>query len=199
MGREKIFEKIKKQASKMIKGSIVLLVLGILATLFCLIAFEGEDLLFILFVSPLTVIGLILLICGIVRKSHPEKSNCFKKNPKLLEMADELFSNVVYEDNFIIASHKVLANKKDITQMVNTNEVVWIYEYTQSYNFVSTTHDLLVRTYDYTMRVSVYSKGQQTIIELIDKICNLCPNARVGYSDENFEYFNQRQQFTGYN
>lgn len=45
-----------------------------------------------IFIGVLALLMLVLAITGIVRRANPMKAHCFKRNPKLLEQADELLA-----------------------------------------------------------------------------------------------------------
>lgn len=42
-----------------------------------------------------------------------------------MEQADELFSDIIYQDEFVIYSYDIIANAKDITQMAAFDEILW--------------------------------------------------------------------------
>lgn len=189
MGKEKVIEKIRKDGSKIITGGIVLTSFGILLSLFFLLIFEGLNGFHVISSFPL-IAGVIMIIVGSKRKKDPMTAKCFKINPQLLQQADELFGNIVFEDKMIIFSEKVIASKKDITQMVYFSDIVWMYEHQTSYNFVPTDHQLVIRTLKYSISINIYGKKKQTRVELLERIYRMCSFARVGYTNEHQEYFN---------
>ncbi len=58
------------------------------------------------------LLGIVFIIMGIRNIVRPEKTGYLKNNPQLLEMADQLYSHIIYEDQYVLISDKVLANKK---------------------------------------------------------------------------------------
>lgn len=193
MGREVVFQKIRKQSKKTVIGGSILVFLGMLSSLFFVLVFEGINPLHIFTIGMLAG-GIAMIAFGAKIYSNPMSSKILKKNPQLLMQADELFSDVLYQDDYIIFSNRVIANKKDVTQMAYLYEILWIYESKSSYNFVTTEHDVVIVTLNHTMKISIYGSGKQATHELLTKIYQLCPNARVGYTQENMAYCNQLKQ-----
>lgn len=124
---------------------------------------------------------LVLAITGIVRRANPMKAHCFKRNPKLLEQADELFSDIIYQDKFIIYSNRIIANAKDITQMAAFDEIVNICESSTSYNFIKTDHKIVLVLPTYQVQISVYAKKRETIDDLKYGIMQRCPKLQPNY------------------
>lgn len=108
MGRTRLIKKLKS------KG-IILLIAGIIISLISTlmsVAFIIDGL------NPILIAFIIMLICGIifiyngVDYLKRENSKFIKKHPEILELADDLDINKVYEDNFIIISNKAISPKK---------------------------------------------------------------------------------------
>lgn len=158
MGREKVLAVIRRYGTRAIIGGSVLTFVGLLPSVLFYWVYNGFDVLHVLFSFPLLA-GLAFLVYGIRVKRDPEKAGCLKRNPNLLMQADELYQNIEYEDDFIMFSDRVIANKHDVMQMAYFQDIIWI-----------------------------------TVQNLIDTIYQKCPNARIGYSEENRMYCEQIQQ-----
>ncbi len=87
MGREVVFANIRKRMIAMIVGGVILTLMGGFISFAAVVA--GEYSVLILGLFALTP-GVIFLIFGTSRRTHPEKSGIFKANPDLLQQADEL-------------------------------------------------------------------------------------------------------------
>ena len=139
MGREVVFANIRKRMIAMIVGGVILTLMGGFISFAAVVA--GEYSVLILGLFALTP-GVIFLIFGTSRRTHPEKSGIFKANPDLLPQADELYANIQYQDDHIIVSDRVLANKKVPFQMCWREEAYGIYQHTASMNFISYTNEI---------------------------------------------------------
>ncbi len=191
MGSEKILKKIRSR-------SIIVIVLGVLLFLGCgFLAFccvVGEFLPMAIFLGIFALLGLFFVIWGI-RICNPQKSTFLKRNPDLLAQADELFANVVYEDKTIIHSHKTIASKKNILSMASFDEIIGIYEKTTTYNhLVTIDHNLVLVTPKGENFISIYGKNKETVGAILTRIHQYCPNAILGYSPQNLQYFRQVQK-----
>ena len=143
MGREVVFANIRKRMIAMIVGGVILTLMGGFISFAAVVASEYSVLILGLFaLTP----GVIFLIFGTSRRTHPEKSGIFKANPDLLQQADELYANIQYQDDYIIVSDRVLANKKVPFQMCWREEAYGIYQHTASMNFISYTNEIIVCT-----------------------------------------------------
>ncbi|RGH64911.1 hypothetical protein [Ruminococcus sp. AM31-15AC] len=82
MGREVVFANIRKRMIAMIAGGVILTLMGGFISFAAVVA--GEYGVLILGLFALTP-GVIFLIFGTSRRTHPEKSGIFKANPDLLQ------------------------------------------------------------------------------------------------------------------
>ncbi len=184
MGRDRVIKKIKS-------SSIALIVMGgIFCSFFSIstfVLFVGDEskagyIFAGYFFAGLALLMLPVIIIGISRCVNPMKARCLKKNPKLLEQADELFSDIIYQDKFIIYSNRIIANAKDLTQMAAFDEIERISENSSSYNGISTDHSIVLILPTYQIRISVYAKGKRTINELKLNIIQRCPRIMANYT-----------------
>ena len=180
MGREVVFANIRKRMIAMIVGGVILTLMGGFISFAAVVA--GEYSVLILGLFALTP-GVIFLIFGTSRRTHPEKSGIFKANPDLLQQADELYD-------------RVLANKKVPFQMCWREEAYGIYQHTASMNFISYTNEIIVCTKHKknVLRFNVYAKGKDTAMGLMQLLSQCCPNAMVGYTPETLAYVKEMQK-----
>lgn len=191
MGREKVLKKMRS-------NSIFIVVLGVLLFLGCaFLAFccvLAEAIPMAIFLVIFALLGLFFIILGI-RNGNPKTSLFTKRNPDLLAQADELYSNVVYEDKTIIHSHKTIASKKNVLNMAAFDEVIGIYEKKTTYNhLVTIEHSLVLVTPKGETYISIYGKNKEAVGAILTRIHQYCPNARLGFSPENLQYFKQVQK-----
>ncbi len=198
-GSEILIQNIRSSATKQIIGGIIITILGALMILLAVIVDDTDATVIWVFALLLLVIGIALLVSGSKNRSHPENAKVIRQNPALPNMADELFSDMIYEDKFVKISNRIIANQKNITQMTYTNEIFLIYVSKQSYNFVPTSKELIIETARGRLNINIYGRTKTTVNELANMICRLSPNTRVGYTNENLQYLAQmRQSYTEY-
>ena len=120
--------------------------------------------------NPILIAFIIMLICGIifiyngVDYLKKENSKFIKKHPEILELADDLDINKVYD-------------------------VLGIYESIQRTNGIVTSHIIRLELRDgRCVTINVYAKKRETKDNLVLTISNYCHNAKVGYSNETLSY-----------
>ncbi len=146
---------------------------------FAMYADEGELITVILF-AAFAILGLALVLYGLRTLLHPEKATCFKHNPQLLQMADQVYTHILYEDQFVLISDKVLANKKQPLQMTWLWDVYLIYLHTTSTNFIPTGSEYVIvsRNPKNQFTINVYAKGKkgkQNLFEYFGAGMSECP------------------------
>ncbi len=208
-GREIILNKIRKQKRGLMITGLVLSVitLGIVAVaLFAFIsdiiskgmdrALDGSGAAFIV-LSILAAIGaggIAMAIKGFKGMKNPQGDKILKKNPDLLFMADELYKGITYEDKHLIMSDRVIANKKNLYQMAFYNEIFMVYVHTESYNFVTTTKQLVLATARDEITLSIYGMKNEQVNGLAQTIAGKCPYARFGYTQDNLRYLEEMRK-----
>ena len=193
MGREIVLANIRKRSIASLVGGALLTIMGGFICFAAVMAAEYSVLILGLF--PL-IPGIAFLLHGLSRRMHPEKSGVFKRNPDLLQQADELFANIQYQDDFVIISDRVIANKKAPYQMCWRSEAYGIYQQTASMNFISYQNNIVVKNKykKNDLTISVYAKGKDTALRLIQLLSQCCPNARVGFTQETLAYVKEMQK-----
>ena len=196
MGRQKVLQKIKNNSLAMtITGALFILVSGLIVFFLLVSELKGDGIsALILTFTCVGIIGIFMVFFGIRGLNHPEKTSAMKKNPDLLRQADELFAHVTYQDSFIILSDRIIANKKNITQMAFTDEVFLIYIYRHRTNFITTSKQLILQTARGHFEINIYGRKQSTIDELANRIARSCRYTRLGYTKENLKYVDQMRQ-----
>lgn len=190
MGRELLVKKLKSRG-------MLSLVVGILVTIFSLfmaiIMFEEVFIAGLIFLV-LTAVGVGLTVHGF-DLTKGENSKFAKKTPNILELADDIYGNKVYEDNFITISNKAIATKKDISSVTDLNDVLAIYEHIQRTNGIVTSHIVKLELRNgRTMAINVYARKRDTKDNLVLTIRNYCPNAMVGYTGEMLDYLKKERK-----
>lgn len=205
-GSQFVLNKIRSGGKKMIGFGIPFFLLGLMLTTAMVIAYmtNERDYAYIILgiLTFLMVIeGLVFIIMGVKRVNHPEQSPEMKNNPNLLQQADSLYANIIYEDKFVILSNYVIANKKRPTQMAYLRDIYLIYRHTASMNFIRYINELVLenRNKKNSMRISTYAKSGADKDRLTQLLAQACPNARFGWNKENLAYLEEMRRRNNYN
>lgn len=205
-GSQIVLNKIRSGGKKMIGFGIPFLLLGIVLTTALAIAYmeDREESVYIVLgiITFLMVIeGLAFIIMGVKRVNHPERAPEMRNNPNLLQQADQLYSNIIYEDKFVILSNYVIANKKHPTQMAYLQDIYLIYRHTASMNFIRYINELVLenRNKKNSMRINTYAKSGADKDRLTQLLAQACPNARFGWNRENLNYLDEMRKRNNYN
>ena len=185
MGRTRLIKKLKsKGIIFLIAGIIISLISTLMSVAFII---DGPN--------PILIAFIIMLICGIifiyngVDYLKKENSKFIKKHPEILELADDLDINKVYEDNFIIISNKA------ISKVAALDDVLGTYESIQRTNGIVTSHIIRLELRDgRCVTINVYAKKRETKDNLVLTISNYCHNAKVGYSNETLSYIKEQRK-----
>lgn len=190
MGRDIVIAKIKKGGIVGIVGGAFLMVLFGLIAIGVLTDDADDGIGVVIAIGIFILMGVVFIIMGIRNIVCPEKTRFLKNNPQLLEMADQLYSHIIYEDQYVLISDKVLANKKQPTQMTWLWDVYLIYLHTTSTNFIPTGSEYVIenRFPKNRVAINVLARGKKSKQELLNVLAQACPNARFGYSDEGLAY-----------
>lgn len=180
MGTEKLFEKLKLKGKIVLACGLLLTLLGGLP-LFCFIVaemFDSSDMVLYLIFVPTFLLGLHFDWIAVRYIKHPERTLLFKKRPELIAMAEELFNNLAYEDDYVYISPRVIASKRDLTQMAYFNEILSINEYVMTVDrVVRTSHKILLHTEKGDVAIGVYGCGKEKLGELTAIIREFWHNA----------------------
>lgn len=191
-GRDILFEKMKKKA----KSSIMCGVTGtLLCGLFSVFTIVEKWNIFYTIVFVISFLGSIyLIINGIVILKDPSKDSIFKKNPDVLRMADELYANIQYQDNYIVVSDRLFSPKNEPWNVFPLDEVYWVYISKTSTNGIPTDKELMFVTSSSRFSINVYGKRKEDIEKSINVLSQVCPKIRIGYSPENMAYADAMQK-----
>lgn len=208
-GREIILNKIRKQRRGLMIAGIIMAVIGLGIDAILLWVYiddavhkgfdhatDGAGAAFVcmLILAAIGVGGVFMIKSGLKGMKNPENDKILKKNPDLLFMADELYRGITYQDKHLIMSDRVIANKKNLYQMAFYNEVFMVYVHTESYNFVTTTKQLVLATARDEITFSIYGMKSEKVEELARTIAGKCPYARFGYTQENLRYLDEMRK-----
>ncbi len=192
MGRELILKKIRKSAIAMVIGGVIFTIIAIIFAF--IFAMDDSILEGLVVIVVFLLLGVPMLVFGIRDLCNPMKNGLFKKNPYVLEQADNMATNKRYEDKFIMLSDRCIANKKNFREIAYLEDVFLVYIQKQSTNFIPTGKYLLVCTATGDMSINVYGCKKSTIDEIASKIAKICPNARFGYNNEGLAYLRQMRE-----
>lgn len=184
-GSEEVLRTIKKRFKP---GAILFGILSFIFLAMFILGFAFELYVLVamgmIFFLPMMILWLIFL----VRFLKPEKSGAIRKNPDLLSQADFLFSNICWQNDFIVASPGYFAPKSDLTRIFAGNEVLLLYKRIVSMNYGATQYFLVVETVRGSVLVPYLKKMEQAVDEAVQYVVPGCPYVHLGHSQENLNY-----------
>ena len=188
-GSEEILKKIKSGATGVMFLGLTLTLLPTIIIICMIISgsFAGNVLLVVILILC-ALVGAVVMAYNMKIMLNPMSSLFIKKNPDILSEADELTSNIVYRDSFLLFSNRLIANAHDIRQISYTDEVFVVYVYIHKTNGVVDMKQLKLETARRTISINIYSKKDDEIDQLIGNILQNCRYARVGYNDDSMAY-----------
>ena len=206
-GRDIILNMIKKQAKGLIIGGSILggipllLLIVVVVGMIGIIMDEGAGsdaaIGLMILSGALLIIGLLgvlMFVIGFRRYKDPYKNNALKTNPDLLFMADELYNGINYQDDNLMMSDRVIANKKNPLQMAFYNEIFMVYVHTESYNFITTTKQLVLATARDEIIIGIYGMKSEKVNHIAETVAAKCPYARFGYTQDNLKYLEEMRK-----
>lgn len=191
MGREQIMKKIKRSGIGLTVIGGLLAAFGLLMTVVYIADSSIGENIFpaLIFLIP----GVLMLIFGIRNLTNPMANGMFKRNPHLLDQADNMAANKRYEDKFIVLSDRCIANAKNSYEVSYLEDVFLVYIERSTTNLIPTGKLLILATATGNIGINVYGCKKTTIDELASKISKVCPNARFGYNKEGLSYLSYMQ------
>ena len=188
MGRKMVTDKIRR-------SGIFYLIIGILMAAAASIALisltnTNQKDSSIIFVVIFGVLGLPLIFFGIRRIAAPNKSSVFSSRPDLLEMADEHFDNIRFNNKVVTISDTMVSLTDDPLSINYIDEVFLVYIEKTSINFIPTGKNIIMETARGRFSKSITGKKTDAD-EAVEKLSQICPNAKFGYYGDNLVYLRQ--------
>ncbi len=182
----KIITKLKKTGFKYLIGGIIISLFSSFLLLFFKLLNNFNQVL--LFCLVLLVLGLYMIFFGVKYIINIRKTYLAEK-PQTLQQLEELFDNKIYEDKYVVLSEKYIAPQQNILQILELDKICWVYQYVQKMNGIKVIKMIKVFTASNHLEIVVYNKEDEQ--KLMDIICKFATNARVGYNQENSQYYKE--------
>ena len=192
MGKELVRQYIIKRAKYYLIGGIILTVISAVILYFQIT--KGSSISFIILTSMFLLCGIVFAICGIVQMVNPFSAEEVKRNPELFQQIEELMGHETYKDKFMSISERVIGNTGRPLQMAYKDEVFLIYVYTQKLNGATNSKFLKVETAVGTLQIDIMGEKDNIVDELVQRICENCRYAKVGYTPESLKYLEDMRQ-----
>ncbi len=194
-GRETVIKERKKLGKKRVICGILLFLL--FAGAAALVGIGSEDIAVVIFLGIVSFVGIGLIINGIMVLSNPTSGGPFKIYPNYLEMADEHFSQIMYEDKSIIISKNYISPKKNAMNITPLDEVFLIYIRKTTTYGIQSGKDIIFECARGQFIVPIYGKKGIEVDQIFQNSGYACKNARIGYSSENLAYLKQVKMIWG--
>ena len=191
MGSKKVIRRLRVKGTLFILTALLLILTG--GFLLSIHPEEDQMIAFVLAIAML-VGGAVLLFFGIDNWKG-KNSRYVKKNPGMLEMADDLLETTVYQDKFVIISKKAIAAKKDLATVAALDDVLAVYEYVHRTNGMADNRAIKLELINgRTVSIGIYGRKKATKDNLMLTISHYCPNAALGYSGEIMDYVRTKRK-----
>lgn len=209
---------VEKQIRKdYLKCGIMMTVITVLITLFLIWGFGvyKETIIYILVIDivPLLLSTYFLLVYSDPQKFGPLAKQ-IKKHPELREMLEYHYSNILYENDSFIISGRFISSTQKTFELINTDEVFWIYSEGATFNavpawlilllivtlFIGGWILVLILASQYHQITVEFARGKtciaikdtnDTMLNKINVLLSHCKNARYGKNKENKKYYNE--------
>ena len=182
-GSEAIRNLIKKKYRvSTITFGVISLILLILAVVGMIIDNWVMFVVCMIFLLPFLVPFIIFLM----KYLYPAK-RAMKKNPQLMQQADQLFREMNFQNDIVLSSPKYFALKSDLTKVTAKDEVLQLYKRVVNTNY-GTSYYLVIETVRGTVQVLYPRAFDQAVDEAVMAVGPGCPYARLGFGDENTKY-----------
>lgn len=192
MGKETIINEVKRQAKIMLGAGIA----GFLGAggygLYNII--NGKISSLALLCIVIAIICLVMTGIGIHDLIAPEKSFTIRSNPEIYDMSDEHMSNIIYQDEYIEVSDRMICVKNKPDTVSYRDEVYLVYIEKNKMNFVTIAKMLVIDTARGEHRIDILNADDTTEERIFGIFSQYCPNAVFGYSKENIDYLNSMRQ-----
>ena len=180
-------EMIRNQIKKRLRAGTILF--GVVSLIFLIVAVVGMIIGNGAMFAVCTILLLPFLIPFIfflMKYLHPER-RALKKNPQLMQQADQLFREMNYQNDVVLSSPKYFALKTDISKVIAKDEVLQLYKRVVNTNY-GTSYYLVVETVRGTQQVLYPKAYDQAVDEAVMAVAPGCPYVRLGFGDENTKY-----------
>lgn len=191
-GREILLTSMRKKAKSFVLEGIAVMILGGLFLTFVII--NEWNVFFIVCIGVLALLGVYLLLNGVLLLINPYKDSVFKKNPRLLSMADELYADIQYQDKLVVLSRRIFAPNNAVWWLAPLDEVYWVFVEKTSTNGIPTDKKLWFVTGAHRFPVNIHGMNSTDIDRTINVLLQACPNLRAGHTPENSVYADEMQK-----
>lgn len=152
---------------------------------------EKENVIMIIeFIFLIIFIGVFTALLSTIISTNKTLKRLVKEN-KL----DEIYDLINSPDTDIIENQNIMLTNKYIIcynnklEIIKYSDIIWIYEFIQRYNGIEISRYIrvLLKNKKYTAIFPKKFRGNDYTLfqELFTKICEKCPNALIGYNNEN--------------
>ncbi len=171
----------------------ILLIDGMIIAAF--VCFEipiSEQLGLVIIVS---LISLPLIVKNIMNIAVPEKSRLMKKRPELLNIAEEHFKNIIINNKNlkVMVSNRYISFKND-PDIQPLDELYIVYKHEDMLEFIRYNKSLKFDFARKDKEISANFVSDKKILAFLEELSNYANNMRIGYNDENIDYYNEMRK-----
>lgn len=188
MGKEQIISSTRRNGVRFVVAGVIMSV-ALILVLRVLID-DNAEARYVLVICMLLFWTLYLSCMGIVRIVSPERTIRRGKNPNLLEMADDLYNNIKYSDDYITMSDNVISVNHRYAPQMAYRWSVFLVDYYEDMSSRVKVKVFRLHTIDKdnTLNIDVMNCSEQGKRNLVNTVLKSCPNAVYGENGNNMEY-----------
>ncbi len=157
--------------------------------------FDTIIILFIVFFITLVILVLIQIINKVKSKNQVA---ILKSNNELekISLEYDLSDKEIFEKQKVILLNSYIIDYSGFLKVIKYSDIIWLYIFIQRINGIESTKDINILTnskkrYNICLQ-SAIGKDQVILNEIFEKIIKRCPNALVGYTNENITKLNKK-------
>ena len=195
MGREEVLKRVKKGTMGSLVLGLTLLIVPFMVDVLMLAMGKAKgNVVLIIIMAVIAIGGGIMTVYFMQVMMNPMKSMFIRKNPDILDMADELYENMIYHDNALMFSPRIIGYAQDPRQLSYTDEVFLVYVYIHKTNGITDLKMLKIEAARRTIAIAIMGMKDEEINSLIGQIVEHCRYARVGYNEDSLRYLGQMKE-----
>ena len=192
MGKETILNEVKKQAKIMLGAGII----GFLGAggfgLFNIM--NGNISSLALLCIVIALICLVMAGIGIHDLIAPEKSFTVKSNPEIYDMSDQHMTSIIYQDEYLTVSDRMISATDKPDTVSYKNEVYLVYIEQDKVNFSTVGKALVFDTARGEHRINILNQNKADEEKIFNTFAKYCPNVVFGYTKENISYLESMRE-----
>lgn len=197
MLKTKYADPIKTMYYQIRKRIVVFLIMGIvfsfgigLGLLGTILSNEELQIHIILFISFSFIFSITILCYSLAIMINPHLYRPVRTNPDIYKQLYLLAENTEYQDRLICLSGNIISPINMLYNITTTEKIVWVYLIKKKVYFADAGSELCICSVDTETHIELDGISKKELEQTIMIICYRCPNAAIGYTQDNIKRYN---------